>query len=53
MRKMDNTNFDASNIEYVQFWMLSPFLDPDNDNLEGGDLYLNFGEFRKIYLKTD
>ncbi|MDE6062869.1 MAG: cell surface protein SprA, partial [Duncaniella sp.] len=35
MRKMDNTNFDASNIEYVQFWMLSPFLDPDNDNLSG------------------
>ncbi|WP_304510575.1 cell surface protein SprA [Duncaniella muris] len=51
MRKMDNTNFDASNIEYVQFWMLSPFLDPDNDNLEGGDLYLNFGEISEDILK--
>ncbi len=51
MRKMDNTNFEASNIEYVQFWMLSPFLDPDNDNLEGGDLYLNFGEISEDILK--
>ncbi|MDE7474460.1 MAG: cell surface protein SprA, partial [Duncaniella sp.] len=51
MRKMDNTNFDASNIEYVQFWMLSPFLDPDNDNLSGGDLYLNFGEISEDILK--
>lgn len=51
MRKLDNTNFDASNIEYVQFWMLSPFLDPDNDNLSGGDLYLNFGEISEDILK--
>lgn len=51
MRRMDNTNFDASNIEYVQFWMLSPFLDPDNDNLSGGDLYLNFGEISEDILK--
>lgn len=51
MRKMDNTNFEASNIEYVQFWMLSPFLDPDNDNLSGGDLYLNFGEISEDILK--
>lgn len=51
MRKMDNTNFEASNIEYVQFWMLDPFLDPDNNNLEGGDLYLNFGEISEDILK--
>ena len=51
MRKMDNTNFEQSNIEYVQFWMLSPFLDPENNNLEGGDLYLNFGEISEDILK--
>ncbi|MDE6629438.1 MAG: cell surface protein SprA, partial [Muribaculaceae bacterium] len=27
MRKMDNTNFEQSNIEYVQFWLLNPFMD--------------------------
>ena len=51
MRKMDNTNFEQSNIEYVQFWLLNPFLDPEADNLEGGDLYLNFGEISEDILK--
>ena len=51
MRRLDNTNFEQSNIEYVQFWMMSPFLDPEADNLEGGDLYLNFGEISEDILK--
>ena len=51
MRKMDNTNFENSNVEYIQFWMLDPFLDPDNDNREGGDLYFNFGEISEDILK--
>ncbi len=51
MRKMDNTNFDSSNIEYLQFWLMSPFLDPENPNDEGGDLYFNFGEISEDILK--
>ena len=51
MRKMDNTNFENSNVEYLQFWMLDPFLDPDNPNTEGGDLYFNFGEISEDILK--
>ncbi|MBD5233920.1 MAG: cell surface protein SprA [Bacteroidales bacterium] len=51
MRRMDNTNFEQSNIEYVQFWLLNPFLDPEADNLEGGDLYINFGEISEDILK--
>ena len=51
MRRMDNTNFEQSNIEYVQFWLLNPFLDPENPNLEGGDLYFNFGEISEDILK--
>ncbi len=51
MRKMDNTNFEQSNIEYVQFWMMNPFLDPNNPNYDGGDLYLNFGEMSEDILK--
>ena len=51
MRKMDNPNFEQSNIEYIQFWMLSPFLDPENPNFEGGDLYLNLGELSEDILK--
>lgn len=51
MRKMDNTNFETSNVEYIQFWMMDPFLDPDLNNTEGGDLYFNFGEISEDVLK--
>jgi len=51
MRRLDNTNFEQSNIEYVQFWLLNPFLDPENPNREGGDLYFNFGELSEDILK--
>lgn len=51
MRKLDNTNFETSNIEYIEFWMLNPFLDPENPNYEGGDLYINLGEVSEDILK--
>ena len=51
MRRLDNTNFEQSNIEYIQFWLLNPFLDPENPNLEGGDLYINLGEISEDILK--
>ncbi|MCM1450245.1 MAG: cell surface protein SprA [Clostridiales bacterium] len=51
MRRMDNTNFEQSNIEYIQFWLMNPFLDPENPNYDGGDLYFNFGEISEDILK--
>ncbi|MCM1291798.1 MAG: cell surface protein SprA [Prevotella sp.] len=51
MRKIDNTNFETSNVEYLQFWMMDPFLDTENKNTEGGDLYFNFGEISEDILK--
>lgn len=51
MRKMDNTNFEQSNIEYIQFWLMNPFLDPENPNYDGGDLYFNLGELSEDILK--
>ena len=51
MRKMDNPNFEQNNVEYLQFWLLDPFLDPENPNDEGGDLYFNFGEISEDILK--
>ncbi len=51
MRKMENSNFENSNVEYIQFWLLDPFLDEDNHNREGGDLYFNFGEISEDILK--
>ena len=51
MRRLDNTNFEQSNIEYIQFWVMNPFLDPDNPNYDGGDLYINLGEISDDILK--
>ena len=51
MRKMDNPNFEQNNVEYLEFWLLDPFLDPENNNQEGGDLYFNFGEISEDILK--
>ena len=51
MRKIDNTNFEQSNIEYIQFWMLDPFMDPDLGNQDGGYLYFNLGEVSEDILK--
>ncbi len=49
MRKIENTNFEQSNIEYIQFWMLDPFI--LNPLHEGGYLYFNLGEVSEDILK--
>ena len=53
MRKIEsgNINFEQSNIEYIQFWMLDPFMDPDLGNQDGGYLYFNLGEVSEDILK--
>ena len=51
MRKIDNTNFEQSNIEYIQFWLLNPFMDPELGNEDGGSLYFDLGEVSEDILK--
>ena len=52
MRKLDNSNFEQSNIEYIQFWMLDPFMRTEElDNADGGYLYFNLGEISEDILK--
>ena len=51
MRRLETTNFQQNNIEYVQFWLMNPFLDPENPNYDGGDLYINLGEVSEDILK--
>ncbi len=52
MRKMDNTDFEAMNIEYVEFWMMDPFIyNKDKAGNYGGDFYVNLGEVSEDILK--
>ncbi len=48
MRRLTTTDFEAVNIEYIEFWMLDPFI--YNPATAGGDLYLNLGEVSEDIL---
>lgn len=48
MRKITTTDFEAANIEYIEFWMLDPFI--YNPDAIGGDMYLNLGEVSEDVL---
>lgn len=45
-----NTDFEAQNIETIEFWLLDPFIYEDNG---GGDLYINLGEISEDVLKDE
>ena len=49
MRKFDNTDFESSNYEYIEFWMMDPFI--DNPNHTGGKLYFNLGDISEDILR--
>jgi cell surface protein SprA len=51
MRKLDATDFEASNIEYIEFWMMDPFINDANNTDKGGDLYFNLGDISEDVLK--
>lgn len=49
MRGIDNNNFEVANIEYIEFWMMDPFI--YNDNSSGGQMYINLGNISEDILK--
>ena len=54
MRTLDTNDFEAANIEYVEFWMLDPFIYSRRDGNAsdfGGDFYLNLGEVSEDILR--
>lgn len=51
MRALDVTNFENANYEYIEFWMMDPFVMDEDGMNEGGDLYFNLGEVSEDILK--
>lgn len=51
MRKMENTDFEAANIEYIEFWMMDPFIKDKEGTFKGGDLYFNLGDISEDIVK--
>ena len=49
MRRMDNTDFEKANIEYIQFWLMDPALtNPDGYD---GEMYINLGDISEDILR--
>lgn len=49
MRKFDQTDFESSNYEYIEFWMMDPFI--ENPNHKGGKIYFNLGDISEDILR--
>ncbi|MEN8225755.1 MAG: cell surface protein SprA, partial [Bacteroidota bacterium] len=48
MRKIESTDFEATNVEYIEFWMMDPF---SEDSTNKGKLYFNLGDISEDLLR--
>ena len=51
MRKLETTNFETANIQYIDFWLMDPFVNDTAKSNTGGDLYFNLGNISEDILK--
>jgi cell surface protein SprA len=61
MRRIDQNDFEAANIDYIEIWMLDPFIQGANgavvdgqfnsNNLTGGTMYLDLGSISEDVLR--
>ena len=58
MRAINSTNFEQSNVEYIQFWVMDPYYDPSNlaseaNDANTGEIYFDLGEISEDVLKDE
>ena len=57
MRSIETTDFEATNVQYIQFWLMDPFVNPGSgeSNFQqlqnGGDLYFDLGNLSEDVLR--
>lgn len=51
MRKLDTSDFETSNVQFIEFWMLDPFIYSKDSQKPGGELYFNLGDVSEDILK--
>lgn len=49
MRKIETPDFEETNVEYIEFWMMDPFI--KNPSHPGGKLYFNLGDISEDVLR--
>ncbi len=51
-RSLNTNDFQAANIEYIEFWVLNPFMNaPGGPAADGGDLYIELGNISEDVLR--
>jgi len=57
-RRIDNTDFESANVEYIEFWLMDPFARERDANggvlpngIRGGDLFFNLGDISEDVLR--
>jgi cell surface protein SprA len=50
MRNIDQIDFETGNIEFMEFWLMDPFI-KNTANPTGGQLYINLGNISEDILK--
>ena len=51
-RDLTTNDFQAANIEYLEFWVLSPYLERGDDRFTSdGDLYIEFGNISEDIMR--
>jgi len=52
MRKIETSDFETANVEYLEFWVMDPFaMDSITNPNPGGDLYFNLGNISEDILR--
>lgn len=54
VRSLSSTNFEQSNVEYIQFWVMDPYVGQGGTPKSNmGKIYFNLGEISEDVLKDD
>lgn len=48
MRRIESSDFEATNVEYIEFWMMDPFTE---DSMNSGEIYFNLGDISEDILR--
>ncbi|MFO7869107.1 MAG: cell surface protein SprA [Bacteroidales bacterium] len=51
MVSLNTTDFEETNVEYIEFWLMDPFEEDTADSHSGGDLYINLGRMSEDVLR--
>ena len=51
IRQLTTTDFERSNVEYIQFWLMDPFIYQETTGSDGGTITFNLGNISEDVLK--